>query len=136
MQVKVYNDGELVHSGSLEEFLADNDHDEWLVEQCAALESQSRVEFDDFHSGNWVVEHADDKVDAVLLGRVLARAFGSWVGTPSEELLEDGGTVIDHLAGAEVGITGVMVSYSRDELDAVSERQWATACETFDALVR
>lgn len=56
MNVKVYNDGELVHDGTLAELLAENDGDEWLAEMCAGLENSDRVEFEDFHSGNWVVE--------------------------------------------------------------------------------
>ncbi len=57
MKIKVYNNGELVHSGTLGAFLADNDHDEWLAEQCAAAwEDEIRIEFDNFHSGNWVIE--------------------------------------------------------------------------------
>ena len=56
MDIKVYNDGELVHTGTLAEFLSDNENGEWLAEQCAGLESQHRVEFEDFHSGEWIIE--------------------------------------------------------------------------------
>jgi hypothetical protein len=62
MNITVYNDGELVHTGTLDEFLGDNGNDEWLTEQCARLETSERIEFDDFHSGNWVVERIDDGV--------------------------------------------------------------------------
>ncbi len=55
MDIKVYNDGELVHTGTLAEFLADNDGDEWLTEICAGLENSDRVDFTEI-SGEWVIE--------------------------------------------------------------------------------
>lgn len=54
MNVKVYNDGVEVFEGSLVEFLADNENEEWLAEECAKLESADCVEFSEI-SGQWKV---------------------------------------------------------------------------------
>ncbi len=53
--ILVYNDGELVHAGSLESFLADNGHDEWLTEECKKLEIMGSIEFSDI-SGDWLIK--------------------------------------------------------------------------------
>ncbi len=55
MDILVYNDGELVHAGSLESFLADNGHDEWLTEECKKLETMGIIEFSDI-SGDWLIK--------------------------------------------------------------------------------
>jgi len=51
------------------------------------------------------------------LAKMLINTFESWIGTPSEDLLEDGGLVRDHLEG------GVLY-YSDDD--------WAAAWDEFD----
>jgi hypothetical protein len=56
MTIKVYNDGNEVFHGPLSQFLADNDNDEWLMEECSKLEGVNQVEFSDMHSGDWRIE--------------------------------------------------------------------------------
>lgn len=55
MDVKVYNDGQMVFQGPLSQFLADNDNDEWLTEECQQLENVNQIEFREI-SGDWRVE--------------------------------------------------------------------------------
>lgn len=54
MNIKVFNDGNEVFSGPLSQFLADNDNDESLVEQCNQLETVDKVEFREI-SGDWLI---------------------------------------------------------------------------------
>lgn len=58
MNIKVYNNDDLVFQGSLEQFLEDNQFDEWLVEECAKLQNQNIVEFSYFN-GEWRIERQD-----------------------------------------------------------------------------
>lgn len=55
MEIKVYCDEDLVFTGPLEQFLTDNDNDEWLTEKCSKL--PNTVEFSEF-SGDWRIEAA------------------------------------------------------------------------------
>ena len=55
MDILVYNDGELVHAGSLAVFLRDNGNDEWLTEECKKLETVDSIEFSDI-SGDWLIK--------------------------------------------------------------------------------
>jgi ABC-type uncharacterized transport system ATPase subunit len=57
MLIKVYNDGQLVHDGELQDFLNDNENDEWLTEEMEKLEEQQTVEFNAF-SGHWLITKA------------------------------------------------------------------------------
>lgn len=65
-------------------------------------------------------------IKAKELAEELVNVFGTWVGTPSEELLEDGGAVIDHLSDA--GRT-----YGRDELESIDPDVWEDAWKIFNA---
>lgn len=55
MNVKVYNDGKEVFSGSVSQFLADNDNDEWLTKECEKLNKVNHIEFREI-SGDWRIE--------------------------------------------------------------------------------
>lgn len=55
MIIKVYNDGNEVFHGPVSVFLADNDNDEWLTEECKKLETVNHVEFSEI-SGDWRIE--------------------------------------------------------------------------------
>lgn len=61
--------------------------------------------------------------------------FRDWVGTPSEELLEDGGTVIDHLLTEYADPASPRYSpiVSRQRLEAVFPETWQQAWDLFDA---
>ncbi|EJY54979.1 ComF family protein [Alicyclobacillus hesperidum URH17-3-68] len=61
------------------------------------------------------------------LATVLVQQFGSWVGTPSEELLEDGGTVIDNLLTAGNGVPDDIVDHIHD----IPETTWSQAWDIF-----
>lgn len=45
----------------------------------------------------------NENLDGIMLGIILIDVFENWVGTESESLLEDGGTVIDHLNNSDYG---------------------------------
>lgn len=60
MIIRVINDGNEVFCGTLSQFLADNDHDEWLTEECKALEETGIVELNEMHSGHWVISVLDN----------------------------------------------------------------------------
>jgi len=68
------------------------------------------------------------KITTKELAEELIKKFSSWVGTPSEELLEDGGTVIDHLTDAGR-------RYDRGTLEAIPDDVWEKAWEIFDQKV-
>lgn len=55
MQIKVFNDSVLVHEGTAEEFLKDNDHDEDIAEILEKLKTQPVIEAE-FYSGLWRFE--------------------------------------------------------------------------------
>lgn len=55
MVIQVYNDGKEVFQGPLSKFLEDNEHDEWLTEECKKLESTGAIDFKVF-SGDWRIE--------------------------------------------------------------------------------
>lgn len=55
MKVKVFNDDEEVFEGTLDQFLKDNDYDEWLVNLCRDLNHQDKIDFNE-HSGHWVIQ--------------------------------------------------------------------------------
>jgi hypothetical protein len=55
INVDVYCDNQKVFSGLLSEFLADNDNDEGLTQECTALETQNKVELFEI-SGQWTIE--------------------------------------------------------------------------------
>jgi hypothetical protein len=54
-EINVFCDNQIVFSGLLSAFLADNDDDEGLMQECAALETQNTVEFFEI-SGHWVIK--------------------------------------------------------------------------------
>lgn len=54
MNITVYNDNEKVFTGTLAEFLQDNDNEEWLTEQCEQLNTKNEIEFYEI-SGHWRV---------------------------------------------------------------------------------
>jgi hypothetical protein len=57
MIITVFNDGNEVFHGSVSQFLADNDNDEWLTEECKKLEHTNQIEFTEI-SGDWrIVKH-------------------------------------------------------------------------------
>ncbi|WDL99765.1 hypothetical protein [Alicyclobacillus sp. ALC3] len=56
-----------------------------------------------------------------VLSGELVRVFGMWVGTPSEELLEDSGTVLDW-----------MRNETTLDVEAISQQTWDAAWELFD----
>lgn len=60
MLIRVFNDGEEVFVGTLSQFLADNDHDEWLTEECEELKRTGIVELDEMHSGYWLISVLDN----------------------------------------------------------------------------
>lgn len=64
------------------------------------------------------------EVSVKELGAVLVAKFADWVGTPSEELLEDGGHVIDHLTDDG--------RQDREVLEALPQVRWAMAWDYFD----
>lgn len=126
MNITVYNDGELVHTGTLDEFLSDNDGDEWLVEQCAGLESKGRVEFEDFHSGNWVIERVVEFMYAVegTVGKLWSEAEGmDWLGFYPAVSRETGRIVA--VVSAELETTQEIELAARYEFDEVAEHYWA-----------
>lgn len=55
MLIRVLNDGKDVFQGPLSQFLADNDNDEWLTEECTKLDSADSIEFREI-SGDWRIE--------------------------------------------------------------------------------
>lgn len=55
MLIRVLNDGKDVFQGPLSQFLADNDNDEWLTEECKKLDSADIIEFSEI-SGDWRIE--------------------------------------------------------------------------------
>lgn len=55
MLINVFNADELVFTGPLEEFLADNAGDDYVAEECSKLEQVDRVELLAL-TGHWVVE--------------------------------------------------------------------------------
>lgn len=59
MKIRVYNNGENVFVGPLEDFLRDNDNDEDLIGICSELESKDEIEFCMF-SGDWRIERAQE----------------------------------------------------------------------------
>lgn len=68
-------------------------------------------------------------ITANKLAEELLLVFGTWVGTPSEELLENGGHVIDHLCT-------VGNKYGRDELEALPQSVWEEAWSIFDSVIQ
>lgn len=56
MDIRVYNDGQLVYTGSVTQFLEDNQYDEDTVEMVGELKEKAIVECDFYHSGNWRIE--------------------------------------------------------------------------------
>jgi hypothetical protein len=58
IDVDVINDGALVFSGRLQEFLADNECDDWLHAECSRLSSLSEISFSEF-SGEWIIRRKE-----------------------------------------------------------------------------
>jgi len=58
MKILVTNDANEVFNGSLSQFLADNDNEEWLTEECSKLHTVSQIEFNEI-SGHWVIVNQD-----------------------------------------------------------------------------
>ncbi len=67
------------------------------------------------------------EIKSSYLASVLLSYFGPWVGTPSEELLEDGGTVIDHLLTAGNRVPDDIVENIYD----IPESTWSEAWDFF-----
>lgn len=55
MKIKVYNNNELVHDGSLSKFLKDNQNDQWLTHECKQLHNRNKITLQVF-SGIWEIE--------------------------------------------------------------------------------
>ena len=61
MKIKVYNDSdfsgnyEQIFEGTTEQFLIDNDYDDFVTEQCARLQNENIIEFREI-SGDWRIE--------------------------------------------------------------------------------
>jgi hypothetical protein len=55
MIIKVLCNNENVFKGTLEQFLLDNDNEEWLVNECNNLRNNNKIEFNEI-SGNWIIE--------------------------------------------------------------------------------
>lgn len=55
MTIKVYNNEKLVHHGSVKDFLAANNNDTYLSQVCMYLNSQDKISFNDFITGNWEI---------------------------------------------------------------------------------
>lgn len=72
----------------------------------------------------WDQFNVTTDISAKELGQLLVSKFEAWVGTPSEELLEDGGHVIDHLTDDGY--------HDRDVLESIPEERWVMAWEYFD----
>lgn len=60
-----------------------------------------------------------------LLSHEMINIFGGWVGTPSEELLEDDGTVIDWIRNDSEALQGV-------DLSDIPQEYWDAAWDIFD----
>jgi len=72
-------------------------------------------------------------MDPIKLAQML-EMFRDWIGTPSEELLEDGGTVIDHLLTeyGDPASSRYDPSVTRTTLERLSPAVWETAWDLFD----
>lgn len=73
---------------------------------------------------NWTEFNVTPEISAKELGELLLARFRDWVNTPSEELLEDGGHVIDHLTDDGY--------YDRTILESIPDERWAMAWEYFE----
>jgi phosphoribosylformylglycinamidine (FGAM) synthase PurS component len=58
MEITVYNNSIEVFSGTLSEFLLDNDNDQYLSDICKQLETNNIIEFVEL-SGTWRIERAN-----------------------------------------------------------------------------
>jgi hypothetical protein len=58
MEITVYNNNIRVFSGTLSEFLSDNDNDQYLTDICKQLEASGSIEFIEL-SGTWRIERAN-----------------------------------------------------------------------------
>ena len=76
----------------------------------------------------WWEFNVTPDISAKELGQLLVAKFGDWVGTPSEELLEDGGLIIDHLTDNGY--------HDRDVLESIPSERWTMAWEYFDQVKR
>jgi hypothetical protein len=56
MLINVYNNNNLVFTGTLDKFLSDNQEDEFLITECQKLNNSNVIEFKHFHSGDWKAE--------------------------------------------------------------------------------
>lgn len=54
--VMVMNDGVIVFEGKINDFIEDNQGDPLVIDLCNELENKDVVEYDDMHSGNWVIK--------------------------------------------------------------------------------
>ncbi len=55
LMVNVYNEGQKVFNGTVQQFLEDNDNDEWLTQVCENLSEKDIVDFSEYQIGNWVI---------------------------------------------------------------------------------
>ncbi len=53
--VNVYNEGQKVFNGTVQQFLDDNDNDEWLTQVCEELSKKDVVDFSEYQIGNWII---------------------------------------------------------------------------------
>jgi phosphoribosylformylglycinamidine (FGAM) synthase PurS component len=58
MEITVYNNSIEVFSGTLSEFLLDNDNDQYLSDICKQLKTNNIIEFVEL-SGTWRIERAN-----------------------------------------------------------------------------
>jgi hypothetical protein len=55
LMVNVYNEGQKVFNGTVQQFLDDNDNDEWLTQVCEELSKKDVVDFSEYQIGNWII---------------------------------------------------------------------------------
>jgi hypothetical protein len=55
LMVNVYNEGNKVFNGTVQQFLEDNDNDEWLTQVCEELSKKDVVDFSEYQIGNWII---------------------------------------------------------------------------------
>lgn len=53
--IEAYNDGNLVFRGTAFDFLNDNQFNETVTELCLGLKRRKKVEYNDYHSGQWII---------------------------------------------------------------------------------
>ena len=65
MKIKVYNNNELVHDGSLTKFLQDNQNDQWLTHECKQLNNRNKISLQVF-SEIWEIEKQTEALEPTI----------------------------------------------------------------------